>query len=181
MKTNLTQRHVLWIEQKSISQWATAVEDHTPVQNRILRLRLSEFTKKRPEKIGKVSSGLISQFLLPHSDGRIKLWWERHESMDPSWLLSTIQAGVGLIVTLHEYFCWSSVYEHSIYWWLLPAGKHSMSQKVKSQNGNEFTELKWSPRICKMGIKWSPQRLKVILLDWTSIQNRDAYCTLVVF
>lgn len=37
------------------------------------------------------SSGLMSPFLLPHSDGGIRIWWERHESIDPSWLLSTFR------------------------------------------------------------------------------------------
>lgn len=61
-------------------------------------------------------------------------WWDQN-LMRTAWkhwsILASIniQAGVGLIVTLHEYFCWSSVYEHGIYWWLLPAGKQSMSQR----------------------------------------------------
>ncbi len=36
-----------------------------------------------------------SRFLLRHSDGRVKIWRKEHESMDPSCLVSTVQAGGG--------------------------------------------------------------------------------------
>ncbi len=36
-----------------------------------------------------------SRFLLRHSDGRVRTWCKEHESMDPSCLLSTVQAGGG--------------------------------------------------------------------------------------
>ncbi len=35
-----------------------------------------------------------SRFLLRHSDGRVRIWYKEHESMDPSFLVSTVQAGV---------------------------------------------------------------------------------------
>ncbi len=34
-----------------------------------------------------------SQFLLQHSDGRVRIWHKEHESMNPSCLLSLLQAG----------------------------------------------------------------------------------------
>ncbi len=34
-------------------------------------------------------------FLLRHSDGRVRIWHKEHESMDPSCLVSTVQAGGG--------------------------------------------------------------------------------------
>ncbi len=34
-----------------------------------------------------------SRFLLQHSDGRVRIWRKEHESMDPSCLASTVQAG----------------------------------------------------------------------------------------
>ncbi len=34
-------------------------------------------------------------FLLCHSDGRVRIWHKEHESMDPSCLVSTVQAGGG--------------------------------------------------------------------------------------
>ncbi len=37
-----------------------------------------------------------SRFLLrSHSDGRVRIWRKEHESMDPSCLVSTVQAGAG--------------------------------------------------------------------------------------
>ncbi len=36
-----------------------------------------------------------SQFLLRHSYGRVRVWHKEHESMDPSCLVSTVQAGGG--------------------------------------------------------------------------------------
>ncbi len=36
-----------------------------------------------------------SQFLLQHSDGRVRIWCKEHENMGPSCLVSTIQAGGG--------------------------------------------------------------------------------------
>ncbi len=36
-----------------------------------------------------------SRFLLRHSDGSIRIWCKEHESMDPSCLVSTVQAGGG--------------------------------------------------------------------------------------
>ncbi len=35
------------------------------------------------------------RFLLQHSDGRVRIWHKEHESMDPSCLVSTVQAGGG--------------------------------------------------------------------------------------
>ncbi len=36
-----------------------------------------------------------SRFLLRHSDGRVRIWRKEHERMDPSCLVSTVQAGGG--------------------------------------------------------------------------------------
>ncbi len=36
-----------------------------------------------------------SLFLLRHSDGRVRIWHKEHESLDPSCLVSTVQAGGG--------------------------------------------------------------------------------------
>ncbi len=87
-----------------------------------------------------------SRFLLQHSDGKVRIWRKEHESMDPSWLVSTVQGGgvmVGDIFLAHfgplstnwvsfkrhslpEYCCWPcpSLYDYSvpIFWLLLPAG-----------------------------------------------------------
>ncbi len=39
-----------------------------------------------------------SRFLLRHSDGRVRIWRKEHESMDPSCLVSMVQAGGGVMV-----------------------------------------------------------------------------------
>ncbi len=39
-----------------------------------------------------------SRFLLRHSDGRVRIWHKEHESMDPSCLVSTVQAAGGVMV-----------------------------------------------------------------------------------
>ncbi len=36
-----------------------------------------------------------SRFLLRHSDDRVRIWHKEHESMDPSCLVSTVQAAGG--------------------------------------------------------------------------------------
>ncbi len=36
-----------------------------------------------------------SRFLMRHINGKVKIWLKEHESMDPSCLVSTIQAGGG--------------------------------------------------------------------------------------
>ncbi len=42
-----------------------------------------------------IASSDESWFLLRHSDGRVRIWRKEYESMDPSCLVSTVQAGVG--------------------------------------------------------------------------------------
>ncbi len=37
-----------------------------------------------------------SRYLLRHLDGRVRIWRKEHESMDPSCLVSTVQAGGGV-------------------------------------------------------------------------------------
>ncbi len=39
-----------------------------------------------------------SRFLLRHSDGRGRIWHKEHESMDPSCLVSPVQAGGGSVM-----------------------------------------------------------------------------------
>jgi len=35
------------------------------------------------------------RFLLRYSDGRVRIWRKQNENMDPSCLVTTVQAGVG--------------------------------------------------------------------------------------
>ncbi len=39
-----------------------------------------------------------SRFLLRHSDDRVRIWRKGHESMNPSCLVSMVQAGGGVMV-----------------------------------------------------------------------------------
>ncbi len=52
-----------------------------------------------------------SWFLLLHSDVRVRIWRKEHESMDPSCLVSTVQA-------LFKQHCWALFKHHSLpeYW-----------------------------------------------------------------
>ncbi len=46
-----------------------------------------------------------SRFLLRHSDGRVRIWHKEHESMDPSCLVSTVQASGGGVMVWGK-FSW---------------------------------------------------------------------------
>ncbi len=50
-----------------------------------------------------------SRFLLQHSDGRVRIWRKEHESMDPSCLVSTVQAGGGGGVMGWGIFSWHTL------------------------------------------------------------------------
>ncbi len=50
-----------------------------------------------------------SRFLLRHSDGRVRIWCKEHESMDPFCLVSTVQAGGGVMVW--GIFSWHFLYQ----------------------------------------------------------------------
>ncbi len=50
-----------------------------------------------------------SWFLLGHSDGRVRIWRKEHESMDPSCLVSPVQAGGGGGVMVWEIFSWHTL------------------------------------------------------------------------
>ncbi len=50
-----------------------------------------------------------SRFLLQYSDGRVRIWRKEHESMDPSCLVSTVQAGGGGGVMVWGIFSWHSL------------------------------------------------------------------------
>ncbi len=45
-----------------------------------------------------------SRILLRHSDSRVRIWCKEHESMDPSCLVSTVQAGGGGVIMVWGIF-----------------------------------------------------------------------------
>ncbi len=49
-----------------------------------------------------------SRFLLRHSDGRVRIWLKQHESMDPSRLVSAVQAGGGGVM-VWGIFSWQTL------------------------------------------------------------------------
>ncbi|MBN3308497.1 SH3R1 ligase, partial [Amia calva] len=49
-----------------------------------------------------------SRFLLRHSDGRVRIWREQNENMDPSCLVTTVQAGGGGVMVLGM-FSWHTL------------------------------------------------------------------------
>uniref|UniRef100_A0A9J8APT3 Transposase Tc1-like domain-containing protein n=1 Tax=Cyprinus carpio carpio TaxID=630221 RepID=A0A9J8APT3_CYPCA len=50
-----------------------------------------------------------SRFLLRHSDGRVRIWRKEHENMDPSCLVSTVQAGGGGGVMVWGIISWHTL------------------------------------------------------------------------
>ncbi len=50
-----------------------------------------------------------SRFLLRHSDGRVRIWCKEYEVMDPSCLVSTVQAGGGGGVMVWGIFSWHTL------------------------------------------------------------------------
>ncbi len=68
-------------------------------KNRKQRLTFSQahqnWTIEKLWKCKNVAWSDESQFLLGHSDGRVKIWRKEHESIDPSCLVSMVQAGGG--------------------------------------------------------------------------------------
>ncbi len=50
-----------------------------------------------------------SRFLLRHSDSRVTIWRKEHGSMDPSCLVSMVQAGVSGVMVWWGIFSWHSL------------------------------------------------------------------------
>ncbi len=128
---------------ESGSKWAT--EPHwLPAKNRILRLQIARAQQNWTIGDWKMAPWSDeSQFLLQHSDGRIRIWCKQHKSMDPSCFVSTDQASSGVMVwgvfswhilgpSVPIEHCWNTTAYRSIVVdhvhrfmtavWLLPAG-----------------------------------------------------------
>ncbi len=68
-----------------------------PAKNRKWRLQVTQAHQNwTVEDCKNVAWSDESRFLLRHSDGRVRIWRKEHESMDPSCLVSTVQAGDGV-------------------------------------------------------------------------------------
>ncbi len=57
-----------------------------------------------------------SRFLLRHSDDRVRIWRKEHESMDPSCLVSTVQAAGGGVMVwgIFSWQLWAPLYQHLV-------------------------------------------------------------------
>ncbi len=80
------------------SRWATAAEDHTGCRCCQLRTGNRLQFAQVHQNWKNVAWSDESRFLLRHSDGRVRILCKEHESMDPSCLVSTIQAGGGSLM-----------------------------------------------------------------------------------
>ena len=68
-------------------------------KNRKLRLQFAQAYQNRTIEDWKHITWCDEYgFLLQHLDGRVRIWHQQHESMDPSCLVSTVQAGGGVMV-----------------------------------------------------------------------------------
>ncbi len=68
-------------------------------KNRKRRLQFAQAHQNRTiEDWKNVAWSDESQILLRHSDGRVRIWRKEHESIDPSCLVSTAQAGGGCVM-----------------------------------------------------------------------------------
>uniref|UniRef100_A0A3P8V2Z1 Transposase Tc1-like domain-containing protein n=1 Tax=Cynoglossus semilaevis TaxID=244447 RepID=A0A3P8V2Z1_CYNSE len=78
-------------------------------KNRKLRLQFAQAHRNWTiEDWKNVAWSDQSRFLLRHSDGRVRIWRRQHESMDPSCLVSTVQAGGGGVM-VWGIFSWHSL------------------------------------------------------------------------
>ena len=129
-------------EHKPWSRWATATEDHTRCQLR------------------KTLPGLMCLDFSCNIQ-MVRIWPQQHDSMDPSCLVSTVQAAGGVMVfwvfswhahhSLSEYCCWPcpSLFDHS-----RPSSDDYFQQDNepchKAQTISdwflEFLVLQWSPQ-----------------------------------
>ncbi len=80
-------------------------------KNRKQRLQFAQAHQNRTiEDWKNVTWSDESRFLLRHSDGRVRIWRKEHESMDPSCLVSTVQAaGGGGGVMVWGIFSWHTL------------------------------------------------------------------------
>lgn len=97
--TQITTRYNRGV-QKSISErtarWTLKQMDYSSKQETEATIyKCSSKLDNNIEDWKNVAWSVESGFLLWHSDGRVRIWSKRHENMDPSCLVSTVQDGGG--------------------------------------------------------------------------------------
>jgi len=89
-RASLNAQHIELQQQKT--QGVPLLSD----KNRKLRLQFTQAQQNWTiENWKNIACSDESQFLLQHSDGRVRIWRKQHESMDPSCLVSMVQVGGG--------------------------------------------------------------------------------------
>ncbi len=80
------------------------------------RKRRQQFTQEHQnctiEDCKNVAWSDESRFLLRHSDGSVIIWRKEHESMDPSCLVSMVQAGGGVMYGYTYIFMYVCMFVH---------------------------------------------------------------------
>ncbi len=129
-----------------------------------------------------------SRFLLQHSEDRVRIWHKEHESIDPSCLVSTVQAGGGGVM-VWGIFSWHALVplvpiEHSlnatadlsivadhVHPFMTTVYPSSDDYQIISdwflEHDNEFTLLKWPPQSPDLVIL-NPQP-EMLLSRWPSL------------
>ncbi len=115
-----------------------------------------------------------SQFLMQHSDGRVRIWHKEQESMDPSCLVSTVQAGGGGVM-VWGIFSWHTFLCHiSTNWASLNAtanlsivADHPFMTTVYPSSDSYFQQdrqiTKISEECFKHLVESMPQKIKAVL------------------
>ncbi len=114
-----------------------------------------------------------SRFLLRHSDGRVRIWRKEHESMDPSWRVSTFQADGGG-VKAKVYFT-LYVYTRNSVEWAWREFRHQNSMRVLYVHPRTCMSLHCHCRAI-LDITHRMQAVNAILHP---PQRKDAYSTCI--
>ncbi len=92
-----------------------------------------------------------SRFLLRHSDGRVRIWRKEHESMDPSCLVSTVQAAGGGVM-VWGIFSWHTLGP------LVPIGQaHIVEEGLETEapTGARVGQAEQEARVGQAGQEWT--------------------------
>ncbi len=96
MQNTISERTTRWtLEQMGYSSRRPHRVLILSAKNRKRRLQFTQVHQNWTIEDWKNAWSDESWFLLQYSDGRVRIWRKEHESMDPSFLVSTVQAGGG--------------------------------------------------------------------------------------
>ncbi len=100
MQNTISEHTTCWtLKQMGYSSWRPHRVPLLSAKNRKQRLQFTQTHQNWTIEDWKyVAWSDESQFLLRHSDGRVSNWCKEHESMDPSCLVSMVQAGGSVMV-----------------------------------------------------------------------------------